>query len=59
MTKFIRHKWKVKRSWVKLQEERFRLISIYEGKVSDRMKWVVSGGCGLKNQPFFRNTHKD
>lgn len=25
--------------------ERFRLISVYEGKVSDRMKWAVSGGC--------------
>lgn len=49
MIKFVRHKCKVKRSCVKLQKERFRLISVYEGKVSDRMKWAVSEGCGLKN----------
>lgn len=32
-----------------LQKERFKLINVYEGRASDRMKQVVSGGCGLMN----------
>lgn len=59
MIRFIRHKCKVKNSWVKLQKGRFRLASVYEGKGSDKMKWIISGGCGVTTFRFFRSIHEE
>lgn len=56
--KFIRHKCKVKNCLMKHQKERFRLANVYESKGSDRMKWIISGGCGVTIIGFFRNIHK-